>query len=183
MKDKLKWTQVMDLVQKVEDKYGSIKDTPISDPDFKKLKDLCAITHGNHLNTLTRVSAEKQCNILNKIVEGYTKTYIRNLYHVSDFTVDQVATAHGVQIIPPFAYILHKDGEKDFYFRSKLKDASKFFHHYFVSGRKLKAYLDKNGWSLICKKTIWGSIPIGAQYISKSKANILTKTTMRFEEV
>lgn len=171
------------LVQKVEDKYGSIKDTPISDPDFKKLKGLCAITHGNHLNTLTRVSAEKQCNILNKIVEGYTKTYIRNLYHVSDFTIDQVATAHGVQINPPFAYILHKDGEKDFYFRSKLKDASKFFHHYFVSGRKLKAYLDKNGWSLICKKTIWGSIPIGAQYISKSKANILTKTTMRFEEV
>ena len=123
MKDKLKWAQVMGLVKKVEDKYGSIKDTPISDPDFKKLKDLCAITHDNHLNTLTRVSAEKQCNILNKIVEGYTKTYIRNLYHVSDFTIDQVATAHGVQIIPPFAYILHKDGEKDFYFRSKLKDA------------------------------------------------------------
>lgn len=40
MKDKLKWAQVMVLVKKVEDKYGSIKDTPISDPDFKKLKDL-----------------------------------------------------------------------------------------------------------------------------------------------
>ena len=182
MKDKLKWAQVMNLVRKVEDKYGSIKDTPISDPDFKKLKDLCAITHGNHLNTLTRVSAIKQSNILNKISEGYTKTYIRNTYHVSDFTVDQIATAHGVQIIPPFAYILHKDGKKDFYFRSKLKDVSKYFHHYFANSRQLESYLNKNGWLLICRKTIWGSIPIGAQYISKSKTDILTKNTNKFEE-
>ena len=162
---------------------GSIHNTPRSDPDFKDLQELCGVTHANHINSLTGMSASKVGMIVSKIAQGHTKKYIIKHRHVKIAVLDQIAATYAVHYIPPFAYILHKDGEKDFYFRSKLKDTSKFFHHYFVSGRKLKAYLDKNGWSLICKKTIWGSIPIGAQYISKSKANILTKTTMRFEEV
>lgn len=34
MKDKEQWDSFMDLIEKIEDKYGSIKLTPRSDPDF-----------------------------------------------------------------------------------------------------------------------------------------------------
>lgn len=69
----------MNQVHKIEDKYGSIHNTPRSDPDFKELQDLCGVSHVNHINSLTGMSASKAGMIVSKhheaVLTKYTDEY------------------------------------------------------------------------------------------------------------
>lgn len=184
MKDKQKWNQIMNQVHKIEDKYGSIHSTPKSDPDFKELQDLCGVSHVNHINSLTGMSASKAGIIVSKITQGYTKRYILSHCHIKIAVLDQIANAYGVHYIPPFKYVLHKDGEKDFYFRSKLKDIPLYFNMNNGNSYQVEryvGYLEENGWTLTYKRTIWKDIPVGAKFVSKHHEAVLTKYTDEYD--
>ncbi len=184
MRDKAQWEQIITLIHKVEDRYGSIHNTPRSDPDFKDLQELCGVTHANHINSLTGMSASKVGMIISKIAQGHTKRYIIKHCHVKIAVLDQIAATYAVHYIPPFHYILHKDGEKDFYFRSKLIDIPLYFNLSNGNSYQVKRYVEylkENGWTLTYKKTIWDQIPIGAKFISKHHDEVLTKYTEEYD--
>lgn len=42
------WNHVMSLIHRVENKYGSIRDTPETDPTWKEIAKLCTIGSNPH---------------------------------------------------------------------------------------------------------------------------------------
>lgn len=179
MKDKEQWDSFMDLIEKIEDKYGSIKLTPRSDPDFQKAKEMMAF--GTHQNALDMISPTKRGLIIKEIKQGHSRKYIGSHCHVKSSLLDMICYAEGIEFIPRFLYILHKDGEPNLYLRSKQVDIPKFFDRGRMDSRTLNSFIESSGWKLTCKKTIWKDIPIGSSYVTRNH-EVLTKTTDEYED-
>ena len=178
MRDKQQWEQFMELIEKIEDKYGSIKLTPRSDPVFLKAKSMVAF--GTHQNALDKLLPSKRGLITNYIKQGHSKKYIESHCHVTSSLLDMVCYSEGIEFIPRFLYVMHKDGEPDYYFRYKQVDVPKFFSRNPMTSRTLKDFIESSGWEIVCKKTIWKDIPIGSSYVTRNH-EVLTKTTDEYE--
>lgn len=178
MRDKEQWNQFLKLVEKVEDRYGSLKLTPNSDPDFNKAKEMVA--WGTHENALDMISPTKRGLIIKEINQGHSRKYIVSHCHVKSRILDMICYAKGIEFIPRFLYVMHKDGEPDYYFRYKQVDVPKFFNRNPMASRTLNSFIESSGWQIVCKKTIWKDIPIGSSYVTRNH-EVLTKTTDEYE--
>ncbi|MCT3595676.1 hypothetical protein EFR91_03310 [Lactobacillus amylovorus] len=179
MRDKKKWNHVIELIHKIETKYGSIKLTPRSDPDFQQVYSILSIEKRNRRKASNGVIASKRGVIVHEVKQGHSRRYIENHCHISSATLEQILLLEAVELIPKFMYILHKDGEPDFYLRSKGLDIPKFFHVNEMASRKLNAFIEASGYQLICKKTIWDDVPLGAKYASRTH-EALTKVNEEY---
>ena len=166
------WNHVMSLIHRVENKYGSIRDTPETDPTWKEIAKLCTIGSNPHG---LKVSAKKQVAVLQKVKQGYTKTYIRGNCHIGEANIDRIVVAAGVQFIQPFSYVLYKEGEGTYFLRSKLRDIPLIFDQRLQNMPAINKYIKENHWNLRCKRTIWKNIPIGSYYISQDHERFIHK--------
>lgn len=139
--ERQQWQEVMHLVHECEAKYGSISETPEKDQMFVKIKKLCAN------NKSAGLTIDKQEKMVEAIEAGYTGTYIAKRFHVTWSTVKKVRIAYSLKPKPVWKYILSKDGEPIYFFKSKLSDLTTIFKRNFSSKKVTDSFLLNNGIS------------------------------------
>lgn len=176
---KKNWQHVITLIHRVEEKYGSIKATPVDDPDWKEISDMCSM-HSEIRGEKIHASQQKQLLILRKVNEGYSKKQICAICHTGQDVLNQVMAATNAKLIPHYLYVLSKDGER-YYLRSKLKDISVIVKRKFSGTAMMNSFLKENDWLLIPKTTIWKQVPIGCYYISRDHTCVIKKIDDEYE--
>lgn len=176
---KKKWQYIISLIHRVEIKYGSIKATPVDDPDWEEISDACSM-HSEICGEKIHASQQKQLMILRKVNEGYSKKQILAICHIGAGVLNQVMAATNAKLIPHYLYVLSKDGER-YYLRSKLKDVSVIVKRNFSNTSAMTSFLKENNWLLIPKTTIWKQVPVGCYYISRDHTCVIKKIDDEYE--
>lgn len=76
--ERQRWQTMLHLIQKCEDKYGSIIKTPDDDPNFVEIQRICGANPSP-----IEIAFRNQGLIAEKIESGFAKTYIVRHYHVA----------------------------------------------------------------------------------------------------
>lgn len=159
----------MNLIHEVEDRYGSIKKTPMTDKTWQEIQSICC-SHGDKSE---KIPIELQTKIARKIDEGRPINYVVTHYHVPPDTVSKVITNYGITQKPMFFYVLSKKGEPSYFFRSKQKALPLIFRRTFRTAKIANSFLRNNHYSLRTRNVIWKNIPIGSYYMADHSDFIL----------
>ena len=175
--ERQRWQTAIHLIQKCEDKYGSITQTPEDDPNFVKVQRIC----GANLRS-TEIAFRNQELIAEKIESGFAKTYIVRHYHVAPDTVEKIKRRFNLSFKPVWLYVLYKDNKPVYFIRSKKLDIPIIFNRTFYSDKILKSFLLNNGFKLRVRKVIWHNIPIGAYYVTPDHKKVIQKINEEYRE-
>lgn len=175
--ERRRWQTMLRLIQKCEDKYGSIIRTPDDDPNFAEIQRICGANPSP-----IEIAVRKRDLVVEKIESGFSKTYIVRHYHVAPDTVEKIKRKFNLSFKPVWLYVLYKDNEPVYFIRSKKLDIPIIFNRTFYNDKILKSFLLNNGFKLRVRKAIWHNIPIGAYYATPDHEKVIQKIDEEYRE-
>lgn len=175
---KLKRLEFLKMVEKCENKYGSISKTPASDVTFQHLRQMYA-EHPRHRKHKDPSFDQKKDWIIKKAKEGYQVHYLCLQSDLSSSAVYSILDNAGVLLKSTFRYKMEpKDKNKPaYYFNDLIRSVNLILKVKCEHGKDAKAEIAKRGYILKSSNAIWKTVPLGSYYIPKGMHQLYVKTS------